>query len=66
MRYFNIFTRKSFVDDQGESKFTWYKVGYMKTTPNGGRFITMFNQPDTAYYVLDPEEQSLPEIQLEN
>ncbi len=64
MQYLGIFTRHDYQDENNESQTRWYKAGYMKVTPQGGRFIKMFHLPETTYYAFETDTE-LPEIQAE-
>lgn len=63
MQYQGIFTKRTFSNSEGE-KSTWYKVGYIKTTTQGGQFMRLFHQPDVDYFIFGDESSTLPEIQL--
>lgn len=66
MIFFNIFTKREYKkdDDRGDYQ-TWYKVGFMKETENGGRFIRMFHQPETTYYLFPTDNvEKIPDIQI--
>ncbi len=56
MKYFNVFSSRDY-EENGETKRVWYKVGFIKETDNGGRFLTMFHQPDTSMYIFDQDER---------
>ncbi|MCF8459611.1 MAG: hypothetical protein K9G46_02720 [Flavobacteriales bacterium] len=65
MKYLQVCTKKK-VKVDGEEKTLWFKVGAMRVTDKGTRFLTMFHQPDTEYHVFDMEEaEELPAIEME-
>jgi hypothetical protein len=66
MQYQGIFTKREYITKDNITKSAWYKVGYLKTTEQGGQFIRLFNQPDTSFYVFTNEDETLPEIQIED
>ncbi len=55
MQLYNICTKKDY-EKEGENKSKWYKVGIMKITDNGKKYIKLFQQPNTEFYVFDREE----------
>jgi hypothetical protein len=55
MQLYNICTKKDY-EKNGENKSKWYKVGIMKITDNGKKYIKLFHQPNTEFYVFDREE----------
>lgn len=64
MKYFNVFTKHEYqVLDQTHTK--WYRVGTLKETDQGTRYLRLFHQPSTTFYVLpkDREETDLPTIE---
>jgi hypothetical protein len=65
MQYQGIFTKREYITKDNITKSAWYKVGYLKTTEQGGQFIRLFNQPDTSFYVFKTDDETLPEIQIE-
>jgi len=63
MKLFNICTRKDF-EKEGMHKSVWYKVGLLKEADSGKRYIKLFHQPQTEFFVFDKDDNSLPsEIQ---
>jgi len=59
MKILYIYTKKCYEQD-GEKKIKWYRVGYMKETDKGTRYIRLFQQPDTEFFLF--EKEKLPEI----
>lgn len=53
MQLFNICSRKVYEKD-GEKKTKWYKVGILKMTENGNKYIRLFHQPNTEFFVFEP------------
>jgi hypothetical protein len=58
MQLFNICTRKDYVKN-GESKVKWYKVGFLKIAESGRKYIKLFHQPMTEFFVFDRDEKPL-------
>ena len=52
MKLFDICTRK-FYEKEGEKKMKWYRAGVMKETDKGSRFIRLFNQPETDFFIFE-------------
>ena len=61
MKLFDICTRK-FYEKEGEKKVKWYRAGVMKETDQGTRFLRLFHQPETDFFVLEkidpPKEEN--------
>jgi len=55
MKLFDICTRK-FYEKEGEKKMKWYRAGMMKETDKGTKFIRLFNQPETDFFIFEREE----------
>lgn len=62
-KYLSIFSRHDYKDEAGETQTRWYKVGYLKLTDTGGKFIRLFHQPNTDYFCFENEADVLPELQ---
>ena len=43
----------------GEEQTKWYRVGEIKVTPNGGKYLKLFLHPNTDFVVVaeNQEEQ---------
>jgi len=55
MQLFSICTKKEY-EQNGEKKIKWYKVGFMKMADSGRKYIKLFHQPDTEFFVFDRDE----------
>jgi hypothetical protein len=64
-QYLSIYSRHDY-QDNGTTKTRWYKVGYMKLTENGGKFIRLFHQPHTDFFCFESEESTLAELSAEH
>lgn len=60
---FNVCSRKIYEKD-GERKLKWYKVGLLKITDNGKKYLQLYHQPQTEYFVFD-HDVNTPEIKTE-
>lgn len=66
MKHLQVCAKKQ-VKVDGIEKTLWFKVGVMRVTDKGTRFLTMFHQPDTEFHVFDmDEEKELPAIEVED
>ena len=64
MKFFDICTRK-FYEKDGETKMKWYRAGVMKETNQGTKFIRLFNQPETDFFVFEKVEENQTEEEKE-
>lgn len=64
MKYFNICTKK-IIEKDGVKRIKWYKVGMMKITDSENKYLMLFQQPNTDFYIFD-QDPTLPVIQAEN
>ena len=55
MQLFNICTKKHYEKD-GEHKTKWYKIGILKIAESGKKYIKLFHQPDTEFFVFERDE----------
>jgi hypothetical protein len=60
MKLFDICTRK-FYEKEGEKKMKWYRAGMMKETDKGTKFLRLFNQPETDFFIFEREESQQTE-----
>lgn len=54
MLYENICTKKTY-EKNGETKTIWLKVGTLKITDDGKKFIELNHQPNETFYVFPPK-----------
>ncbi len=62
MKLYDVCTRKVFEKD-GEKKFKWYRAGIMKETDTGRKYLRLFHQPMTDFYLFEKEEKIPEETQ---
>ena len=62
MQLFNICAKKDY-EKEGEKKVKWYKVGFLKVADSGKKYIKLFHQPHTEFFVFDKDDkqQGTPE-----
>lgn len=65
-KYLSIFSRHDYKDEAGKTQTRWYKVGFLKLTDNGGKFIRLFQQPQIDYFCFENEADVLPEVQTQS
>jgi hypothetical protein len=56
MNLFDVCTRK-FYEKDGEKKVKWFRAGIMKETDKGSRYIRLFNQPDTEFFIFEKKDK---------
>lgn len=56
MTYLDICTKKTY-EKNGEQKTIWLKVGVLKITPEGKKFIDLAMFPDTNFYVFEQKKK---------
>jgi len=62
MQIFIICTKRIFEKD-GVVKTKWYKAGILKVTDKGHKYIRLFHQPETEFYIFEAKPK-MEEIQL--
>ena len=65
MLIYDICVRRDYEKD-GEKKIKWYKVGIFKVTESGRKYIRLFQQPQTEFFVFGRKENSQGEFQNNN
>lgn len=65
MTIYSVLAKKQFIDHDGTTKKLWYKVGFAKETDAGGRYLTLYHQPDTTFVIV-PQEEREQVIQMES
>ncbi len=59
--FWDVLTRKEYVDN-GEEKTLTYKVGVVKTTRSGNRYLQLFQQPNTDFFIVEPRDEEYEPI----
>ena len=52
MQLLDICAKREFTKN-GETKVKWYKVGTLKITDSDKKYIRLFQQPQTEFFVFD-------------
>jgi len=55
MKLFDVCTRK-FYEKDGEKKVKWYRAGIMKETDKGSRYLRLFSNPETDFFIFEKTE----------
>jgi len=59
--FWDVCTKKT-VEVDGESKDIWLKAGVIKVTPYGKKYLQLYQQPNTDFFIFEPRDEELPEI----
>lgn len=66
MQILDICTKKTF-EMNGERRAKWFKAGFLKITDSGRKYICLFHQPMTEFYVMDKKiELEMEVVPLED
>ena len=65
MTIYSVLAKKQYTENDGTTRKLWYKVGFVKETDIGGRYLTLYQQPETTFVVV-PQEDREKVIQLED
>ena len=52
MQFFKILSKREFTYD-GEKKSRWFRVGELKVTDGGGRYMRLYLFPDLELYLVE-------------
>jgi len=64
MKYLQVLAKKTYVQN-GEEKTRWYRVGEVKITTGGGKYLKLFLYPNTDFIIVpeaNAEQDDLPVI----
>ena len=61
MKYYNVFSKKEY-QHQGEDKTRWLRVGEVKVTDNGGKYLKLFLHPNTDFVILPEVSDDSPDL----
>lgn len=56
MKYLKVCTKKE-IKVAGVKKTIFFKVGYIREMKNGKRYLTLFTQPETDFYIFEQEDE---------
>ncbi len=56
MLIYDICVRRNY-EKEGEKKVIWYKVGFLKVAETGKKYIRLFQQPNTDFFVFENKEK---------
>jgi hypothetical protein len=57
----HVCTKKEF-PVEGKLRTLWHRVGIIRATGNGKMFLHLFQQPNTDFYLFDPEKDKDKEL----
>jgi len=60
-QFWDVLTKKEYVNN-GATKILWHKVGVVKTTRSGRRYLQLFQYPDTDYFIIEPQDEEYESI----
>jgi hypothetical protein len=55
MLIYDICVRRNY-EKNGEKKIKWYRVGFLKVAESGKKYIRLFQQPHTEFFVFNRKE----------
>ncbi len=64
MKLDDICTKKTYKTKDGKEKVKWLKVGVLKTTDEGKKFIEINLLPDVPLYVFEQKKEENHDIQM--
>lgn len=56
MKYFQVLAKKSYLHN-GEEQTRWYRVGEIKVTANGGKYLKLFLHPNTDFAIVAENQE---------
>lgn len=56
MKYYDVCTKREY-EHEGQQKAQWFRVGTLKETDHGGRYLRLNHLPDITFYVFDQEDR---------
>ena len=65
MKYFQVLAKKTY-EVNGEEHTKWYRVGEIKVTPHGSKYLKLFLHPNTDFAIVaenQDEEDALAVIE---
>jgi hypothetical protein len=59
MTIYSLLAKKEYTDADGALRKNWYKAGFVKETDAGGRYLTLYHQPDTTFIMVPQDDKEL-------
>lgn len=56
MKFYSVLTKRQYEDERGQGQVQWFKAGFVKENQKGGRFLQMYHQPNTTYFLVPQDE----------
>ena len=57
MKFYNVSSKRTYLDKTGAEKTKWLQVGTLKETDDGKKFLTLNMFPNESFYVFEQEER---------
>lgn len=64
MTLYTVLAKKQYLDHDRTERKLWYKVGFVKETDAGGRYLTLYHQPETTF-IMVPQDEREPVINID-
>lgn len=61
MKFYRVLSKKEYTH-KGELKKRWHRVGEIKVTNNGGKFLKLYLFPEQDFYVLPDQGDESEDI----
>lgn len=55
MKNYAILSKKTYIDENGKEKISWYRAGHIKELATGARYLVLYHQPDTEFKIVESE-----------
>lgn len=65
MKFYQVFSKKDY-QHNGEDKTRWFKIGEIKVTNNGGKYLKLFQFPETDFIVLPEQDDTSEDLLVIN
>lgn len=60
MRFFRILSRRTYTHE-GKEHTRWHRIGEIKETDGGGRYLRLYQSPETEFYVVEENHENSEE-----
>ena len=57
MKFYDVTTKRTYQKD-GEQKVQWLKAGKLTVNADGKMYLTLFQQPETTFYVFEQKQET--------
>ena len=63
-RLYSVKTKRQYTDKKGNVQTEIYKVGFIRETESGAKYLWLYQQPNTRFYIV-PQDAPRGVIQLD-